>query len=70
MGIGLLVVAGLKICIYDAQELSDLYRFASFFGLGIILLLAGFLYYRFREKMESLVGITQPEQQSKDSQTL
>ena len=36
-----------KVFLYDTAHLSDLYRVASFFGLGASLLLLAFLYQRF-----------------------
>lgn len=56
LGMLLLVVAGVKVFVYDALALTDLYRFASFFALGIVFLAAGFLYYRFRSSIGQLVA--------------
>jgi uncharacterized membrane protein len=50
IGVTLLIIAGLKIFLYDTLQLSDLYRFLSFFALGVILLIAGFFYYRSRQQ--------------------
>jgi len=44
-----------KIFIYDTANLSDIYRFISFITLGVILLLAGFAYYRFKDRLNDLV---------------
>lgn len=44
-----------KIFIYDTANLSDVYRFISFITLGVILLLAGFAYYRFKGRITELV---------------
>lgn len=53
--IGLLSVTVVKIFIYDTANLSDVYRFISFISLGVILLVAGFAYYRFKDRITGLV---------------
>ena len=55
--IALLAVTVLKIFIYDTSNLSDVYRFVSFITLGIILLMVGFAYYRFKDRIVELVGV-------------
>lgn len=54
--IGLLGVTVFKIFLYDTANLSDVYRFVSFITLGIILLLVGLAYYRFKDRIIELVG--------------
>jgi uncharacterized membrane protein len=51
----LLIITILKIFLYDTQNLSDLYRFVSFIVLGVILLIVGFVYYRFKERITVFV---------------
>ena len=41
----------IKVFLYDTANLSDIYRFVSFISLGIILLLVGFAYYRFKDRV-------------------
>ncbi|MEK9175702.1 MAG: DUF2339 domain-containing protein, partial [Patescibacteria group bacterium] len=40
-----------KVFLVDTASLDDLYRFISFISLGVILLVAGFLYYRFKDRI-------------------
>jgi len=54
--IGFLGVTVFKIFLYDTANLSDVYRFVSFITLGIILLLVGLAYYRFKDRIIELVG--------------
>jgi len=42
-----MLLAVLKVFLYDTANLSDLYRVLSFLGLGASLLLLAFLYQRF-----------------------
>lgn len=55
--IGLLGITVFKIFLYDTANLSDVYRFISFITLGVILLLVGFAYYRFKDRIIELVGV-------------
>lgn len=45
----------LKVFLYDTASLNDFYRFVSFAGLGAVLLLAGYLYYRFEDRIMSFI---------------
>jgi len=54
----LFVLATLKILLFDALVLNDLYRFASFITLGTVMLIAGFLYTKFKDRINSFVGIS------------
>jgi uncharacterized membrane protein len=45
-----------KIFLYDTANLSDVYRFVSFISLGIILLIAGFAYYKFKHRIMEFVA--------------
>lgn len=52
--IGSIVLFGIvvfKVFLIDTASLDDLYRFISFISLGVILLVAGFLYYRFKDRI-------------------
>ena len=44
----LLSITILKVFLYDLSFLQQPYRIVSFIALGVILMLAGFLYQRFR----------------------
>lgn len=57
LGAVLFVITTLKICLYDSLALTDLYRFVSFILLGFILLAVGYLYYRFKDRINSFVGL-------------
>jgi uncharacterized membrane protein len=45
----------LKAFLYDTSTLDNLYRFVSFITLGILLLLTGYLYHRFKDRMKKFV---------------
>jgi uncharacterized membrane protein len=45
--LGFIVLAVVKVFVFDMSALTGLYRAASFFGLGICLLALGYLYQRF-----------------------
>ncbi|MCF7865364.1 MAG: DUF2339 domain-containing protein [Candidatus Pacebacteria bacterium] len=59
--IALLAITVFKIFLYDTANLSDIYRFVSFITLGIILLMVGFAYYRFKDRIVELVGVETKE---------
>ncbi len=46
-----------KIFLYDTANLSDVYRFVSFIVLGIILLIVGFSYYKFKDRIAEFVNV-------------
>jgi hypothetical protein len=50
--IALLTVTIFKIFIVDTSGLSDVYRFISFMTLGVILLVVGYSYYRFKDQID------------------
>lgn len=52
VGFGIVV---LKVFLYDASYLSDLYRIASFIILGLLLLVVSFLFYRYKEKIKEFI---------------
>jgi uncharacterized membrane protein len=45
-GLGLLVIPILKVFLYDVWALQTLYRIVAFVGLGILLIVGGYLYQR------------------------
>jgi len=55
VGIGLLVLSLAKALIRDMASLDLAYRVVSLFGVGVILLVASFLYYRYRKQIEELL---------------
>ncbi|MSR76525.1 MAG: DUF2339 domain-containing protein [Candidatus Ryanbacteria bacterium] len=50
-------VVVVKVFLVDTENLNDFYRFISFISLGVILLLSGFLYYRFRERILEFIKV-------------
>lgn len=57
LAILLFALTTLKVFLYDSLQLSDLYRFFSFITLGLILLVVGYLYFRFKSRIHSFVGL-------------
>jgi uncharacterized membrane protein len=57
----LFAVVIFKIFLYDTALLSDVYRFVSFIALGIILLIVGFAYYRFKDRISEFVHMEKAE---------
>lgn len=55
LSIALFGVVVFKVFLYDTTNLSDLYRFISFISLGIILLISGYLYYRYKDRIRSFI---------------
>ncbi len=55
--IGLLAFTVAKIFLYDTANLNDAYRFVSYISLGVILLLASYAYYRFKDRILQFVHI-------------
>lgn len=49
-------VAVLKVFLLDTATLNNLYRFVSFMILGVLLLLSGYLYHRFKERIQKFVS--------------
>jgi len=45
-----------KIFLYDTANLNDIYRFVSFIILGLILLIAGFAYHKYKDRITEFVG--------------
>jgi uncharacterized membrane protein len=50
---GIVVLVVCKVFLGDASGLTGLYRFASFFGLGLTLIALGYLYQRMLKRAES-----------------
>jgi uncharacterized membrane protein len=50
---GIIVLVVFKVFLGDAHDLQGLYRFASFLGLGLTLLVLGWLYQRMLKRAES-----------------
>ncbi len=46
-----------KIFLYDTANLDDIYRFISFISLGVILLIAGYCYYRYKDRITEFVRV-------------
>jgi uncharacterized membrane protein len=44
-----------KVFLFDTANLNNFYRFVSFITLGLILLLAGYLYYRYRDRITQFI---------------
>ncbi|MEI7750369.1 MAG: DUF2339 domain-containing protein [Candidatus Moraniibacteriota bacterium] len=56
--IGAMILFGaviLKVFLYDAAGLDTFYRFVSYFSLGVLLLLSGYAYNRFRDRISEFV---------------
>ncbi len=53
----LFVVVVFKIFLFDTYNLSDVYRFVSYISLGVILLLASYFYYRFKDRITQFVQV-------------
>lgn len=46
-----------KVFLFDTSNLSTLYKFISFLTLGVILLLTGFLYNRYKERILEFIKV-------------
>jgi uncharacterized membrane protein len=51
LGLGVLACALGRVILFDVWKLDTLYRMLSFFALGLVLLVLGFIYSRFQEKI-------------------
>ncbi|MDP1689063.1 MAG: DUF2339 domain-containing protein, partial [bacterium] len=56
-GVVLLSVTIIKVFLYDTANLDNLYRFISYITLGIILLLIGFLYNRYKSRITEFIKV-------------
>jgi len=52
LGLGILAFALGRIIIFDVWKLETLYRILSFMALGIVLLVLGFIYNKYQEKIK------------------
>jgi uncharacterized membrane protein len=50
-GLGILAAALGRVVLFDVWKLDTLYRILSFFALGLVLLVLGFIYNRFQERL-------------------
>ena len=55
IAIFLLFVAIFKVFLFDTESLGTLYKFISFITLGIILLLTGFLYNQYKDRISQFI---------------
>ncbi len=51
LGLGVLACALGRIVIFDVWKLETIYRILSFLALGIVLLVLGFIYNKYQEKI-------------------
>lgn len=54
-GVLILTLVILKVFLVDSQNFDTLYKFIAYFGLGLILLVVGFLYERHKKEIKSFV---------------
>ena len=52
IGLGMLAVALGRVFVFDVWKLETLYRILSFFALGVVLLVLGFIYSKYQEKIK------------------
>ncbi|HWX22655.1 MAG TPA: DUF2339 domain-containing protein [Candidatus Binatia bacterium] len=52
LGLGILACAIARVFIFDVWKLETLYRILSFMALGIVLLVLGFIYNKYQEKIK------------------
>ena len=52
LGLGVLACALGRVVIFDVWKLETLYRILSFMALGIVLLVLGFIYNKYQEKLK------------------
>ncbi len=55
LGLTFLWLMVFKVFLYDTWRLAELYRIGSYITLGIILLITGYLYLRFRHKIKEFL---------------
>jgi uncharacterized membrane protein len=54
-GLILIAVSIVKVFVYDVFTLSTMYRIVAFVGLGILLLVGGFLYQRYSARIKAFL---------------
>jgi uncharacterized membrane protein len=52
LGLGILACALGRVVIFDVWKLETLYRILSFLALGIVLLVLGFIYNKYQDKIK------------------
>ena len=52
LGLGILAAALGRVIIFDVWKLETLYRILSFMALGVVLLVLGFIYNKYQEKIK------------------
>jgi len=52
LGLGVLACSLGRVVIFDVWKLETLYRILSFMALGIVLLVLGFIYNKYQEKIK------------------
>lgn len=57
VSIALFAIVIFKVFLYDTSNLSNFYRFVSFISLGVILLIAGYLYNRYKDRIAEFIQI-------------
>ena len=55
LALAFLWIIVLKVFLFDTWRLAELYRIASYISLGAILLVTGYLYLRFQERIKELL---------------
>jgi uncharacterized membrane protein len=53
--LSLLAVAVIKVFVYDVFVLEQVYRIVAFTGLGILLIISGYLYHRYSRKIKEFL---------------
>jgi len=54
-GLGLLAIPIVKVFVYDVFALEQVYRIIAFVGLGLLLLISGYLYQRYSEAIKGFI---------------
>jgi len=52
LGLGILACALGRVVVFDVWQLEMIYRVLSFMALGIVLLVLGFIYNKYQEKIK------------------
>src|ERR1044071_1687464 len=52
VGLTVLTIALARLFLFDVWRLEKFYRILSFFALGVVLLVLGFLYNKYQEKIK------------------
>ena len=57
LAIGLFGIVIFKVFLYDTSRLDNFYRFIAFITLGVILLLTGYLYHRYKDRIAQFIQV-------------